>query len=107
MEENKESTDVQEGQRVAAFESFKDGVVRFLGYGKYVGDVVPDENASGWAQAMRENDVPNPCIELESGEKVYGAECWWGPAEKIDHLIEAQNAKVEQVSVKEMRESTQ
>lgn len=27
----------------------------------------------------------NPCIHLDSGDVVFGFQCWWGPADAVDH----------------------
>ena len=60
------------GERVGAVLSSKDGVVYFLGYGKYVADVEVEGLAS-----------PNPQIRLDDGTYVYGYQCWWGPEDVI------------------------
>lgn len=98
----------QPGERVGAILSGNSEKVEFLGYGEYVGDVVPErpigmmgEYGSWEAIAAMMNDsgfrppegsnhwtveqvkMPNPLIRLDSGAEVWGAECWWGPAAKI------------------------
>jgi hypothetical protein len=30
----------------------------------------------------------NPCIELDSGDTVWGAQCWWGPEERLDEKVQ-------------------
>lgn len=30
----------------------------------------------------------NPKIELDNGDVVWGAECWWGPEDKIDEQLD-------------------
>ena len=67
--------------RVGAIQSANDDEVRFFGYGKYVGDEIP---CRGFLQELQ---MPNPCIVLDNGKKVYGFECWWGDAKKIENMI--------------------
>ena len=31
-----------------------------------------------------EHSVANPCIHLDSGDIVWGYQCWWGPADRVD-----------------------
>ena len=78
------------GSRVGAILSGKNGVVRFLGYGKYVGDFVPPEEIGGFNFGQ-----PNPKIELDSGKVVYGCECWWGSEAAIKRELEKYDEVVE------------
>jgi hypothetical protein len=32
--------------------------------------------------------LTNPCIRLDSGDIVWGMECWWGPEEKVREQLE-------------------
>jgi hypothetical protein len=80
------------GERVGAIASIdkdKDKTIcRFFGYGKYAGEEVPFE-AGGWmAQNLVERNVKNPKIKLDSGEFIYGCECWWGSEETIKKKVE-------------------
>lgn len=70
------------GSRVMAILSAKDGVVNVLGEGEYLGEQVPDEAAKS-LDVLRIVGVKNPAIKLDNGVTVYGAECWWGPADKV------------------------
>lgn len=85
------------GDRVGAILSAKEGVVRFLGFGTYMGKEVPPENVGGFNIGL-----PNPKILLDNGEVVWGCECWWGPEEKVKKEIEGQT--IEQVSMCSFRE---
>lgn len=80
----------QVGARVVAISHSKDGKLFIFGEGEYEGDKIPDENAAGMAADLREAGLPNPAIKLDSGEYVYGAECWWGnlakAKEKFGHM---------------------
>lgn len=69
------------GDRVGAILSTdkKTSTVRFIGYGKYVGDFIPpDEIGFG---------IPNPKIALDSGDFVYGLECWWGCVKAVKKYL--------------------
>lgn len=55
-------------------------VLKFLGFGTYVGDSVPVEAVGFLAEGLIEHQCPNPKIQLDDGQVVYGCECWWGPA---------------------------
>ena len=77
----------QVGARVGAILSANAEEVRLIGYGTYVGSKIPEE-AVGWmAEGLREYGVGNPCIELDSGQVVYGCECWFGPESRIREMI--------------------
>lgn len=84
------------GTRVGAILSESDdGVVKFLGYGAYEGDFVPEE-AVGWiADAAREYGNRNPRIRLDSGKIVYGCECWWAAEGSIKKRCDAATQVVE------------
>ncbi len=49
-----------------------------------------DVNIYGYGEMVGEEpcpylfDIPNPKIVLDSGEVVWGCECWWGNAEKFE-----------------------
>jgi hypothetical protein len=80
------------GDRVGAIlgANKEEKVVDFLGFGVYLGALPVDNEAVGlMAEVRREfqREHPelasrpgtgNPKIQLDSGETVYGCECWWG-----------------------------
>lgn len=79
---------MKKGDRVGAiFSSNIDKSVNFIGYGEYVGDFVPKEGAGWLAAGLISRGVKNPKILLDSGKVVYGCECWWGPEEKVKHML--------------------
>lgn len=47
-------------------------VVRFLGYGEYIGETVPPEHVGGFNFG-----IPNPTLKLDSGKLCYGCETYW------------------------------
>ena len=63
------------GTRVVAVRDAKDEAVYLYGRGKYVGD---------W-QGGPTGSIPNPLIELDSAEVVWGCECWWMSEEEYEN----------------------
>lgn len=92
----------EKGARVGAILSSEGTTVHFLGYGTYVGDVIPQEAMGMLAEMARSQQVTNPKIELDSGKVVYGCECWWGPEEEVRQRLEAFEDVVE-VDIDEIR----
>lgn len=107
----------EEGERVGAILSSKPDTkeLHLLGYGVYAGKVVPPhpigimgvdhdswESLAEWMNAEPDAAKPmhggdwtaddvkmgNPLVRLDSGVEVWGAECWWGPEEKVKATVE-------------------
>jgi hypothetical protein len=89
------------GSRVGAILSTDKDTVNFIGYGVYVGDEVPDKDAAGFCEGLREHGLVNPKIVLDDGTVVWGGECWWGPEEQIKKKMVGM--KVVQVDMKKER----
>lgn len=88
-----------EGERVGVMASFNRATKRalFLGYGVYRGE--KDLGLGGLTTAK---------IEMDSGETVYGHECWWAPeAVMRDRIVGmlALGYTVSPVTLPEWRES--
>jgi len=66
------------GQRVIAIRDGKDRTIYYFGEGVYAGDFVPPEGIGGFNIGL-----PNPRLDLDNGQTVWGCECWWGPVEKL------------------------
>jgi hypothetical protein len=77
------------GSRVGAIKSADQAEVRFFGYGTYQGEEIPDEGVGGFGSIIREAGHKNPKILLDSGDTVWGCECWWGSEQKIKDSIGA------------------
>ncbi len=93
---------IEINERVGAFLSVENGIVNFLGYGVHEGDEVPPNNVS---RLLNLANIPNPKIKLDSGEVVYGCECWWGPEEKIKkQMAQYDESKIKLVSITDFRE---
>lgn len=73
---------VEVGERVGAILSGNATEVQFLGYGVRLEDEVPPDDVGGFNLG-----IPNPCLLLDNGEKVYGCEVWWGSEELIAEVI--------------------
>ena len=91
------------GDRVGAVLSASEDQVFVLGYGVYEGlHPIGPEAVGALACALRIVGKPNPRIRLDSGEIVYGCECWWGPEEQVKTQV-AQYDIVHNVSIDEER----
>lgn len=69
------------GSRVGAIlgtDADKPKTLNFFGYGVYDGDLPNGPMGQ----------FPNPRITLDSGEVVWGCECWWGAEERIKQELE-------------------
>ena len=89
------------GDRVGAVLSAKNGVVKFFGYGIYVGDFIPPPNAIGMGPIFHDGGIQNPRLDLASGKSVYGCECWWGSEEAVKKRFEGYI--FEEVDIDEIR----
>jgi len=95
------------GDRVGAVLSSDDKQVNILGFGKYVGDEIPDADAGGLGPLCREAGCPNPKIVLDNGDVVWGCECWWGGEEEVrSRLFQARESGLNlvMVSIKKHRD---
>ncbi len=85
---------VKVGDRVGCFLSVVGDKALLLGYGTYVGDEVPpNEGHTSLTAYLSGLRRPNPKIVLDSGDVVWGCECWWGPEEEV----KAECAKLKKV----------
>jgi len=75
------------GAEICAILKADERKVHLIGYGKYVGDEIPDEHCGGFGGTLREHCIKNPKLVLEDGTVVWGCECWWGDAEKAHKHI--------------------
>ena len=99
------------GDRVGAIRSADKDTVRLFGYGVYEGDHVRPDSVPGmfgttaearkmaievygpesqWTDIQRlafRRLCENPRIRLDSGDVVWGCQCWWGPEDEIKRAI--------------------
>ncbi len=95
------------GERVGAVLRVGAKAVEFLGYGTYVGDEIPETAVGSIAEGIAKVKRTNPKIELDSGEVVWGCECWWGREEAMKKQLEkwkASGLAIEEVSIDAVRE---
>lgn len=85
---------MEEGSRVGAIRDANSEIVNLFGYGVYSGEEIPPDNIMSpfglykeLKERLKEKTPTNPKIVLDSGEIVWGCECWWGPEEKIKAAI--------------------
>lgn len=90
------------GDRVGAILSGNKDTVKFLGFGVYEGDFLPREAVGNAAEAMVRKKIVNPMIKLDSGDVVYGCECWWGTEKSIQNELDRFD-KIEHVDIKDVR----
>jgi hypothetical protein len=94
-------------ERVGAIHAQDGETVHFFGYGVLEGDMRPgDDDAplpGGLLGALVvETWRTNPRIRLDSGQYVWGCECWWGPEARVKKLLAAAE-KVVDVDIDELR----
>jgi hypothetical protein len=81
--------------RVTAIESIKDGVMRLFGEGELIKGQVPN------IEPFNTHGIENPCIKLDSGQYVWGFQCWWGETEKVNQKYEGRYTEKVVVSIPE------
>jgi hypothetical protein len=63
-------------------------VAEFYGYGVYLGDYIPDnDDIKLFNISLKKLSFTNPKILLDSGDYVWGCECWWAPEEEIKNML--------------------
>ena len=77
--------------RVIAIRNSGEKEVNIYGYGEYLGKKPCSELGN----------IKNPCIKLDNGKTVWGYQCWWGNAEKVEKEI-IKDKKVNIVEVEEV-----
>ena len=97
-----EKEKIEVGARVGAIMSADEKEVQFFGYGTYKGDVVPPEGILAMGVPMK---APNPKIELDNGEVVWGCECWWGSEARVKESLGKR--KIVDVKISEKRKEIQ
>ena len=91
------------GERVSTIRNADVDTVYTFGLGVYEGDFIPDPSLRGIAGLLGEMKKSNPRIKLDSGEVVYGCECYWAPEAYL--LNEFGTRRFVQVSIVEYRVS--
>lgn len=89
------------GARVLAVVSIVNNVALVLGEGTYVGDEVPDATLYPHLRMFSDNKIANPRINLDSGDTVWGCECWWGDVTQMQKRLES--CEIQTTTAAEMR----
>lgn len=100
----KEGMGAKDGDKIFAATHADGDHVYFLGFGIYKGTEIPGEDVVGMmGSLLRMREQENPKLVLDSGEVIYGCECYWGPADQFRSFSNMR--KVVQVTVAEFREA--
>jgi hypothetical protein len=74
------------GDRIGAIASFTDDTVYLYGYGVYGGTLkVPNLTGHSYDPGME--PVGDDKLILDSGQVIWGSECWWGSEEDIKGFV--------------------
>ena len=96
------------GERVGAILGADGSILKFLGYGIYEGEFYPIDAVGVLADGIKQiPDAKNPKIALDTGETVWGCECWWGNETAVKAYVEDWKNKgrtVISVSIEDVRE---
>lgn len=84
--------------RVGAIHTFKDKTIEFFGYGVYLGDEIPPSDITFLGMSIKD---PTPKLQMDSGDIIWGCECWWGDVEHIDRELEGK--KIIEVNINDIR----
>lgn len=86
-------------------------IIRFFGYGTYQGEEIPPDGVFGlFGMSAKELGIPNPKLQLDSGDIVWGCESWWASEEKIKSMMEEhkkQGYTVKKITPEEYRSECQ
>lgn len=80
----------KKGERVIAIKNISENgeEVNIFGYGKYLGEK-PCFELGGF---------PNPCVELDNGKIIWGYQCYWGNADRVEkEIIKAKKVNIVEV----------
>ena len=99
----------RKGDRIGAIWGSNGQVIELFGYGVYDGEQVPQAAMGLIGEILQEEKIPNHKLLLDSGQVIYGCECWWGPEEKIKQIVNDRiginrDRKVVMVDVDKLRE---
>ena len=80
------------GDSVCAILSADKNNVHLIGYGKYLGDEIPDRHEIGsLPKALHLASAKNPKLQMNDGSIVWGCECWWGDIDSANEFIGNRN----------------
>lgn len=85
------------GDRVGAILSANENIVNLLGYGIYEGNFIPEDDKilhPIFGIPIKELNIPNPRIKLDSGDVVWGCQCWWGAEDRVKASIDSRLVRI-------------
>lgn len=91
------------GDRVGAICCIEGDKIVIFGYGVFEGHAVPIEATNWLSIELKEKEIKNPKIRLDSGKIIYGCECWWASEGEVKKIIDKCKS-VEKVEIDEVRE---
>lgn len=93
------------GDRVGAVSgNLPTGAVEIFGFGVYEGEHPVDPLAVGMVAAIhRAAGTTSPRIRLDSGETIYGCECWFDHEDRVRAKLS--HFRTEEVSVADVRDA--
>ena len=102
MDKEITSPDIAVGTRIFCIYGADNDQVMLIGHGRYDGMFPVEDWAAGEiAEYCRKTGEPNPRFTLDSGEQVYGCECWWMKDRLYDVFVDGR--KVINVSIQQLR----
>ena len=92
--------------RIIAVHRIDEHAITIFGHGVYDGDFLVSPDASGpFAEALRELGRTNPRLTMDSGQVVWGCECWWGAEALLLASFARRGLPVITVSIDAVRQS--
>jgi hypothetical protein len=84
--------------------AFDDETLYFIGYGVRGDLCVPPRGLGPLTDALNDDGAETPVIVLDSGEVLYGCECYYDDADAFDACVEGEF--LESMTVAELREAS-
>lgn len=88
------------GDRVGAISHADNDTVYMFGYGIYQGEEIPPKGVTIFGIDLNSIGRKNPKIVLDSGDIVWGCQCWWGPEKEIKQAIGGRKVNIVPVPLK-------
>lgn len=86
----------EKGMRVGAMMSADEKKMLFLGYGTYVGK----------EPCPALGNYPNPKIQLDNGDIVWGCECWWDTEDGMKKRLAKYKGVIKDVRIADFRHAS-
>lgn len=70
--------------RVGAYASLNGDTMELFGYGILEDNSIPNtDDVKMFGKSLKEMHLAKPSIKLDSGERIWVCECYWGPESEI------------------------